>query len=197
VLAAVDRGEVGRRRLLIGSLGTAGAAVGAGLLSQLRSVGPAPASLSHTAWRDRLTLVTEDGSPVHVADIPYGSIVTVFPQGFTSSPQVPALLIHLRPGVNKPLAGRATWAPDGLVCYSKICSHAGCAVGLYNHLTHELTCPCHQSTFNVTRGAAPTFGPAGGPLAQLPIQLQPDGTMRSAGDFSNPPGPVFWHRRGS
>lgn len=194
VLASLDRGEVGRRRLLLGTLGTAGVAVGAGLLSTVRSIGPAPASLANTPWRDRLTLVTEDGSPVHVTDVPTDSIVTVFPAGFTSSPQVSALLIHLRPGVNQPLPGRDAWAPNGLVCYSKVCSHAGCAVGLYNRLTHELACPCHQSTFNVAKGAKPVFGPAGGPLVQLPIRIEPDGTMRSTGDFSGPPGPVFWHR---
>jgi ubiquinol-cytochrome c reductase iron-sulfur subunit len=195
VLASVDRGGVGRRRLLIGTFGVVGASLGAGALSSFRSLGPAPASLLHTAWQDRRILVTADGTPVNVADVPTNSIVTVFPAGFTASAQDPALLIHLPPGLNKPLPGRASWAPQNFICYSKVCSHAGCAVNLYNHEAYELQCPCHQSTFNVLRGARPVFGPAGGPLVQLPLAVDSDGTLRSTGDFSGPPGPVFWHRQ--
>ncbi|HET9078092.1 MAG TPA: Rieske 2Fe-2S domain-containing protein [Acidimicrobiales bacterium] len=193
VLATLDRGRVGRRKVLIGSLSAAGVSVAAGALSTLRSLGPAPNSLSSTPWKHRLVLVDSDGRPIKVGDLPIGGEISVYPQGFTEAPLVPAMLIHLPPGANRPLPGRRTWAPHDLICYSKVCSHAGCPVNLYDRLTMDMECPCHQSTFAVTRGGAPIFGPAAGPLAQLPLQVDPDGTLRSAGDFSEPPGPVFWH----
>jgi ubiquinol-cytochrome c reductase iron-sulfur subunit len=84
------------------------------------------------------------------------------------------------------------WAPEGFVCYSKICTHAGCPVGLYRAEQHALICPCHQSTFDVLAGATPTYGPAVRPLPQLPIQLQPDGTFVALDDFPEPVGPSFW-----
>jgi ubiquinol-cytochrome c reductase iron-sulfur subunit len=193
VLATMERGGLGRRKVLVGCLGCAGATIGVGALSMLRSLGPAPNSLASTAWRNKLRLVNSDGSPMKVGDLPVGGEMSVYPEGFTDSPMFAAMLIQLPPGANHPLPGRETWAPNDLICYSKVCSHAGCAVNLYNRLTLDMECPCHQSTFAVTLGAKPVFGPAAGSLAQLPLSVDPDGTLRSAGDFSQPPGPVFWH----
>lgn len=42
----------------------------------------------------------------------------------------------------------------------EICTHVGCPVGLYEQKTHNLLCPCHQSTFDVTRDCEVVFGPA-------------------------------------
>ncbi len=193
VLATLDRGGLGRRRLLLGSLGAVGAAIVASVLSTVRSFGPPANSLIHTVWRQKRVLVDSDGKPVKVGDLPVGAALSVYPQGFIEEPYVPVMLIHLPPGTNRPLPGRETWAPHDYIAYSKICSHAGCPVNLYNRRTLDLECPCHQSTFAVTDGAHPIFGPAGGSLAQLPLTVDPDGTLRSAGDFSQPPGPVFWH----
>jgi ubiquinol-cytochrome c reductase iron-sulfur subunit len=193
LLATMDRGGLGRRRLLLGALGALGVSVGAGLLSTLRSLGPAPNSLASTVWKNRLVLVDSDGHPIKAGDLPVGGALSVYPQGFVEQPEVAAMLIQLPPGANHPLAGRQSWAPDNLICYSKVCSHAGCPVNLYDHIQMDLECPCHQSTFAVCDGAKPIFGPAAGPLAQLPLAVDTDGTLRSAGDFSQPPGPVFWH----
>lgn len=194
VLARLDRGEVGRRKLLIGSLGLAGGAVTAALASSVRSLGPGPFSLYHTPWRGGRAAVTSDGDLVKADDVEIGGVLTIFPQGFVTSPDAQAVLLRVPPRLNRPLPGREHWAPDGLLCYSRVCSHAGCPVTMYNAAKHELQCPCHQSTFNVLKGAEPVFGPAGGPLVQLPLAIEPDGTVRSTGDFSGPPGPVFWHR---
>jgi len=193
LLATVDRGELGRRRLLLVSLGAVGLSVGAGALSTLRSLGPPPRTLASTVWKYKLPLVDSDGRPIKVGDLPVGAVASVFPPGHLEDPSVPAVLIRLPPGTNHPLPGRETWAPNDLICYSKVCSHAGCPVNLYDHQTLALQCPCHQSTFAATDGAKPIFGPAAGSLAQLPLSIDLDGTLRSAGDFSQPPGPVFWH----
>ncbi|MBO0728025.1 MAG: Rieske 2Fe-2S domain-containing protein [Acidimicrobiaceae bacterium] len=193
VLAAADRTGIGRRRVLVGTLGVIGGALTVGVASSLRSLGPAPFAFAGTPWRGHRQLVTSDGTPIDSRLIPVNGIITAFPAGFPNSPAAPALLIHLPPGVNHPLPGRAGWAPDGFVCYSKVCTHAGCAVSLYNAERFELQCPCHQSTFDVTRGAKPVFGPAAGPLPQLPIAVAADATLRSTGELSGPPGPVYWH----
>lgn len=193
VLATLDRGGVGRRRVLLGSLGAVGAGVIASLLSTVRSFGPPANSLIHTPWKQKRVLVDSDGKPVKMGDLPVGAALSVYPQGFIEAPYVPVMLIHLPAGANRPLPGRETWAPNDYIAYSKVCSHAGCPVNLYDRRTLDLECPCHQSTFDVTRGAHPVFGPAAGSLAQLPLTVDPDGTLRSGGDFSEPPGPVFWH----
>jgi ubiquinol-cytochrome c reductase iron-sulfur subunit len=81
-----------------------------------------------------------------------------------------------------------------LLVYSKVCTHAGCPVGLYEAQRHELLCPCHQSAFDVLRGAQPRSGPAARAQPQLPIAIAPDGTIMALGDFSSPIGPAYWDR---
>ena len=103
------------------------------------------------------------------------------------------LLIRVDPEDLELPADRMEWAPEGLVAYSKICTHVGCPVGLYRESTHELVCPCHQSTFNVLRGAEPVFGPATRPLPQLPIAVDDDGYVVATGDYPEPTGPGFWN----
>lgn len=194
VLATMDRGGVGRRKVLAGSLSVAGLAIVGGLGSTIRSWGPAPASFADTPWKQGRTLVDQDGKPITHDDLEVGGAVGVLPAGFMSSPVVPCMLIRLPPGANHPLKGRAAWTPDDYICYSKVCTHAGCAVNMYDRRAMDMMCPCHQSTFSVTRGGVPVFGPAVDPLPQLPIAVAPDGTFHSTGDLSHPPGPMYWHR---
>jgi ubiquinol-cytochrome c reductase iron-sulfur subunit len=118
-------------------------------------------------------------------------VLTVFPEGHVGSADGQTLLIHVGEGRLQLTGERAGWAPEGFVAYSKVCTHAGCPVGLYRASQASLICPCHQSTFDVLRGAVPTFGPAARPLPQLPIQLV-DGEFRALGDFPEPVGPSFW-----
>jgi ubiquinol-cytochrome c reductase iron-sulfur subunit len=88
--------------------------------------------------------------------------------------------------------GRGGWAPDGLVAYSKVCTHAGCPVGLYEPTDQTLLCPCHQSAFDVLTGAPPVVGPAARPLPQLPIAIDDEGFVVAQSDFHEPVGPSFW-----
>jgi ubiquinol-cytochrome c reductase iron-sulfur subunit len=80
---------------------------------------------------------------------------------------------------------------DGLVAYAKVCTHAGCPVGLFRERDDALFCPCHQSTFDVRRGAEPTFGPAARALPQLPLAVDDEGYLVAAGDFTEQVGPAF------
>jgi ubiquinol-cytochrome c reductase iron-sulfur subunit len=178
-------------RLLIGALG----ALGLAALFPIRSLGPGPGrSLFHTQWSAGARVVDGEGHPVSVRDLEVGSVVTVFPEGFVGSPVSQALLIRVEPGSLQLPPGRLAWAPDGFIAYSKICTHAGCPVGLYHASTHRLLCPCHQSTFDVLRGATPVFGPASRPLPQLPLEAAADGVLRARADFQEPVGPGFWDR---
>ena len=129
-----------------------------------------------------------------MSDVPLDGLVTVFPEGSPDSGDGQAVLMQVDPGLIQPRPGREDWSPSGFIAYSKVCTHAGCPVGLYQAEAHELLCPCHQSTFDVLNGAKPLFGPAAGALPQLPLTIDSDGILRATGDFSSPVGPVFWHR---
>jgi ubiquinol-cytochrome c reductase iron-sulfur subunit len=124
--------------------------------------------------------------------------MTVFPEGFTSSDNDQAVdqTVLIRPQatpfVTKP--GRESWTPDEYVAYSKVCTHAGCPVGLYQEQLLQLLCPCHQSLFDVTKGAQPVFGPAPRPLPQLPLYIDDDGFIRAQAGYDQPIGPGFWER---
>jgi ubiquinol-cytochrome c reductase iron-sulfur subunit len=183
-----------RRTMLLRMLAAAIGGLGAALAIPIFSLGPVPGKdLFQTPWRNGLRLVDLNNAPIKAADIPVDGLATVFPEGSPGSADGQALLIHVGPGLLQLSAARLAQAPQGYVVYSKVCTHAGCAVGLYRAEEHRLICPCHQSTFDVLAGATPTFGPAARPLPQLPIQLQADGTFVALGDFPDPVGPSFWN----
>jgi len=119
-------------------------------------------------------------------------LVTVFPEHDPGSPDGQAVLLRVRTDRLPTAPDRATWTPAGLVAFSKVCTHAGCPVGLYEPDTHTLLCPCHQSAFDVLDNAKPVTGPAAWPLPQLPLVIDADGYVASSGDFSAPIGPGWW-----
>jgi ubiquinol-cytochrome c reductase iron-sulfur subunit len=189
--------RIGRRRLLIGSAASAVAAFGAALLFPIRSLGPRPGKdLAHTPYAGGgKRLVTADGVSVKVADLPDDGVITVWPEGHTDAADAPTLLIRTRRDQQlKPRPGRETWTVEGIVAYSKLCTHVGCPVGLYQAKQALLLCPCHQSTFDVLDGARPIFGPAARSLPQLPLGVNADGELIATGDFDSPVGPGYWDR---
>lgn len=187
--------DLGRRRfltrLLLGALG----ALGLAALFPIRSLGPSPGrSLFVTGWRRGIRLVDEDGMAVRSDRLVVGSVITVYPEGAVGSADSQTVLLRVDPTDLRLPQERMAWAPEGYVGYSKVCTHAGCPVGLYRADTHSLLCPCHQSTFDVLDGASPTFGPAARPLPQLPLEIDREGFLRALGDFPEPVGPGFWDR---
>jgi ubiquinol-cytochrome c reductase iron-sulfur subunit len=186
---------IGRRRFLRRLLTAAGGALGIALLFPIRSLGPNPDDvLEHTSWKAGARLVDSSGDPVSLASVAVGGVVTVFPQGFVGDAASQALLIHAadQPIVTRP--GRETWSPRGFLAFSKVCTHAGCPVGLYEHRTNQLLCPCHQSLFNVLEGARVAFGPAPRALPQLPLAVDGAGFLVAQNDFDEAVGPSFWDR---
>ncbi len=209
--AIYDRGKLvfRRRGFLGGILGLGGAVMTVVLgFPLLRSLGPTPKkAMFHTDWKQGVRLVDQYGTPVTNRTLEKGGILTVFPEGFQTDQNSQAidqtLIIRLDgfspegapPGpITTCGPGRETWAPQGMVAYSKVCTHAGCPVGLYQEQTEQLLCPCHQSLFDVRFGATQVFGPAPRPLPQLPLFIDSEGFVRAQSDYHEAIGPGFWER---
>ena len=200
-------GGVKRRGVLKGSLITALAiAPLAVLVPQIGNMG-ADWNISkfrHTMWGPGVRLARDpDGAPIRAADVTIGSVFHVIPDGLNDldhhhlmqeKAKAVVLLVRLDPSDLKIQQGREDWSFDGIVAYSKICTHVGCPVALYEQQTHHLLCPCHQSTFDVSDGAKVVFGPAKRPLPQLPITVDDDGYIVARADFDEPIGPSYWDR---
>ncbi|MBY5163519.1 ubiquinol-cytochrome c reductase iron-sulfur subunit [Salsipaludibacter albus] len=198
--STVDEVKVGgRRRFLLQLLGGAGASLGLALTVPLLSLGPifdpnARRELFDTSWSAGRRLVTIEGEELRPEMLAVDEIATVFPADSDRAADSQAVLVHTRPGaIDLSTLPYPDGVVDGLVVYSKICTHAGCPVGLYRAQDAELICPCHQSQFLVTAGAKVLSGPTGRPLPQLPIGVDDEGFLVATGEFSAPVGPSFWN----
>jgi ubiquinol-cytochrome c reductase iron-sulfur subunit len=192
--------QLGRRKLLTGSLLLAGASLPVLAVVPLAGLGKwqhKERSLGTTAWAKGVRLVRENGTPVRLGDLQVGGAESVFPDVASGAKYADSavLLIRMRPDELKPSRNPDDWAIDGHVAYSVICTHLGCPVKLYEQQTHNLFCPCHQSTFKADEGCKVTFGPAARPLPQLALALDDEGFFVAQGDFAEPVGPSFWERR--
>ena len=194
---------LGRRSLIKKSLG---AALGLSALSPLlllRDLGPLPEKeLEKTTWKSGTYLVTDPGNRrIKASDLEVGAVAQVLPEiedpghrKLSDIAKDAVLLIRLRPQEFNLEANKLAMTHDGIIAFSKICSHMGCAVALYEQQTKHLLCPCHQSTFDVTRGAKVIFGPSARPLPQLDITIDQEGYLVARQPFSEPVGPSFWER---
>ena len=215
--------QIMRRPLIKYTLGGALGLFAVPLVLQVAgSLGPAPQkSLSLTFWNGGpsgpgeeptftpLRLMRDpENTPIRADDVTLGSVFHVLPQGLLPDPdtgtggtehvleekaKAAVLLMRLEPDVIRSQKER-DWGYQGIVAYSKICTHVGCPVGLYEQQTHHLLCPCHQSTFDVTQDCKVIFGPAKRPLPQLKITVDDEGYLVSAQPFREAVGPSFWER---
>lgn len=203
VKAGAGAAGLGRRSLIKKSLG---AALGLSALSPLlllRDLGPLPKKeLEQTNWKSGTHLVTDPGNRrIKASDLEVGAVAQVLPEiedpehrKLSDIGKDAVLLIRLRPEEFNLDADRLAMTHEGIIAFSKICSHMGCAVALYEQQTKHLLCPCHQSTFDVTRAAKVIFGPAARPLPQLDITVDSEGYLVARNPFSEPVGPSFWER---
>jgi ubiquinol-cytochrome c reductase iron-sulfur subunit len=191
-----------RKRLLLAAAGMAGSALGVAFITPAVSMGPVfdTSRLNESPWRRGRRLVDEKGRPLSADAIGSGAFYTAFPEGADRKLiSAPVVLVRLDPSALRLPPGREGWAPEGIVAYSKVCTHAGCAIALYRNPlfepvepSHALVCPCHYSTFDAADGGTVLFGPAGRPLPQLPLMIDAARDLRAAGDYSGPPGPGWW-----
>jgi ubiquinol-cytochrome c reductase iron-sulfur subunit len=192
---------LGRRPLIRNSLIGALALVPLPAVALLRDTGPMPRDdLSTTFWKAGMRLLTDPQlQPIKPEDLRVGSVAHIVPEGLDKAPdyleekaKAAVLLMRLEPDDLDPRSQPGAY--EGIVAYSKICTHMGCPVALYEQQTHHLLCPCHQSTFDVTQDCKVVFGPAKRPLPQLPITVNTEGYLVAKSGFHEAVGPSFWER---
>jgi ubiquinol-cytochrome c reductase iron-sulfur subunit len=169
----------------------------------LRDLGPLPGDvLTHTLWDEGVRLARDpSGTPIRAADVTIGSVFHVIPENLSEAEhpleekaKAVVLLIRIDPRDVVTDPSRDGWDVDGIYAYSKVCTHVGCPVALYEQQTHHLLCPCHQSTFDITQHCKVIFGPAKRALPQLPITVDDEGYLVAQSDFTEPVGPSYWER---
>jgi ubiquinol-cytochrome c reductase iron-sulfur subunit len=221
-LGAEESG-VARRPLIRNSLLGAVGVLLAPVVVLLRDLGPTPgqvekeadypgAGLEKTVWDTGMRVVRDVvGTPIRPGDMEIGDLINGEPELIFAVDEegehvlegVPlqiakskgaVVLVRMDPDDNKPAEGRDNWAVDGILCYSKICTHVGCPISLYEKKTHHLLCPCHQSTFDLADAAKVVFGPAARPLPQLPLMVDDEGYLVAQSDVREPVGPSYWER---
>ncbi|MGZ4254708.1 MAG: QcrA and Rieske domain-containing protein [Solirubrobacteraceae bacterium] len=192
---------ISRRALLTGAGGVAGAARVTAAAAPVASLGPRLRGIHDTPWQRGVRLVDDAGRLYLASDIEIGSFYTALPEGRDAEDLGAGLLVVRLQGKYLQLPpARQGWAPQGILAYSKICPHAGCAISLYRYPTYQptsvgpaFTCPCHYSTFSPGEGGKLIFGPAGRSLPQLPLMIDGQGYLRAAGPFTEDIGPSWWN----
>jgi ubiquinol-cytochrome c reductase iron-sulfur subunit len=209
----VAESGIARRPLIRNSLLGAMAALGLPAVVALRDLGPLPGTkLEHTVWRKGMRVVNDvAGTPVKPEEVEIGQLINAEPSVFFETnaeghpkfegtalnqekAKAAVIVVRMRPEDITPAKGRENWGVDGILCYSKICTHVGCPISLWEQQTHHLLCPCHQSTFDLADNGKVIFGPAARALPQLPLMVDSEGYLVAQRDFTEPVGPSFWER---
>jgi ubiquinol-cytochrome c reductase iron-sulfur subunit len=197
---------IGRRTLIRRTLIAALATLGLPVVILLRDLGPLPGSRpAHTIWRRGVRIVNDvTFKPLRPEDISMGMLVNAVPETIQELPEgrernaalakAAVILVRMREDDIRALPNRRNWGVNGILCYSKICTHVGCPVNLYEQLTRQVFCPCHQSTFDLSDNGRVVFGPAARSLPQLPIMVDSEGYLVAQSDFTEPVGPSYWER---
>ena len=189
---------IARRPLLVGLSVLSGLSLFVGFVGPIGSLGPKPrGERSRTAWRQGVRLVTSDGAAIGVESVGLDQLATVFPEHHVGRDDSQVVLLRVR---DELLSSRTVerGAVNGWVAYSKICTHAGCSVGLFGiddrppDVLRQLVCPCHQSVFDPLDSAKPVGGPAPRSLPQLRLGVDDDGYLIALSDFDGPVGPIAW-----
>jgi ubiquinol-cytochrome c reductase iron-sulfur subunit len=210
----LEESGIGRRPLvrnsLLGALGVLALPVPVVLL---RDLGPLPGdALLSTVWEPGMRVVRDvTGTPIRASELQFGDLVNAEPAAIfevdeegepliegaellTAKAKAAVILVRIEPEDIIPGEGREDWGVDGILCYSKICTHVGCPISLYERTTHHVLCPCHQSTFDLADSAKVVVGPAARALPQLPLEIDSEGYLVARSDFDEPVGPSFWER---
>lgn len=194
---------LGRRKLIRNTMFGALALFPLSGVMLLRDLGPLPGTkLRHTLWsKGKLLVNMNTNEPLRASDVAVGSLTFAKPEGLeehdeefqTEIAKAALMIVRIQPDNIKDKR-ELEWSHEGIVAYSKICTHVGCPISLYEQQTHHVLCPCHQSTFDLSDGARVIFGPAGHALPQLRIGVNDQGYLEALGDFEEPVGPAFWER---
>ena len=212
----LDESGIGRRPLVRNTMLGAVGVLGLPAVVLLRDLAPGdaldPSKLAHTIWEPGMRLVRDVvGTPILASEIELGDLINAAPEAMFPSEEngYPELhgaeeqaekakgaiiIVRMDPDELTAATQPDKWTVDGIICYSKICTHVGCPISLYERTTHHVLCPCHQSTFDLADHARVVFGPAARPLPQLPIAVDEEGYLVAQSDFTEPIGASFWER---
>ncbi|WP_245916624.1 ubiquinol-cytochrome c reductase iron-sulfur subunit [Nocardioides gansuensis] len=217
----IEESGIVRRTLVRNSLLGAVGMLGLPAVVLLRDLGPTPgqvvgeyegAGLEHTLWTEGMRVVRDVvGTPIKASDLEVGDLVNAEPAAIFETDEhgehliegvelqiakskAALILLRMEPDDITPGRGRENWTVDGIVAYSKICTHVGCPISLNERTTHHLLCPCHQSTFDLADSGRVVFGPAARALPQLPLAVDEEGYLVAQSDFTEPVGPSYWER---
>jgi len=204
-----DESGFGQRKIIRRSLILAMALFPIPMIVMLRDLGPKNLdetfqAMRHTLWEKGMPIVLDPtGRKVRPADIPLGGIVSAMPEdldevqelegNLNARAKAAIILVRMTPEEIQSQQGDG-WDYEGILAFSKICTHVGCPIALYQQRTHHLLCPCHQSTFDLSDSGNVVFGPAARSLPQLPIELDEEGFLVASSDFAQPVGPSYWER---
>lgn len=205
----IDESGVKRRPFILGSMAAALGLAGLPAIVLLRDLGPLPEdSLRTTMWEPGLAiLIAETKQKIKPEDMQVGTLISAVPEGIdlvmeeegnlNELAKSAVMLIRMDPAeivADQTPEGAEPWSYQGILCFSKICTHVGCPLGLYEQLTHHMLCPCHQSTFDLADAGNVIFGPSSRALPQLAITVDDDGYLIAREGFAEPVGPSFWER---
>lgn len=202
-----DESGFGQRKIIRRSLLLAMGLFPIPLVVMLRDLAPGPLDfgvLKETLWEEGSRIVTDPlERPVRPADVPIGGVISAMPANLTevqheegnlnARAKAAIILVRMAPEDIQSQQGEG-WDYQGILAFSKICTHVGCPIALYQQRTHHLLCPCHQSTFDLSDSGNVVFGPAARALPQLPIAVDEEGFLIARSDFDQPVGPSFWER---
>ncbi len=212
-LAALSDGAtesgIGRRPLIRNSLLGALGVLGLPAVVALTDLGPVgdTSKVASTVWRRGMRVVNDvTGVSILPEQVVQGQLINgepivLVPTGdeerdeelgvlhgadlLAAKAKAAVILVRMRPEEITPTEGRENWDVDGILCYSKICTHVGCPISLYEQTTHHVLCPCHQSTFDLSSGGDVIFGPGKRPLPQLQLGVDDEGYLIAMGDFED------------
>ena len=211
----IAQSDLPRRKLIATTLKIALPSLALPALVTLLDMGPWPgpgtraATIETTIWAEGVHLVTDvTYRRIKASDMVVGELVNAAPENIQDLNNDPAakaraiakaaiIIVRMDPNTIKIPQSRKDWQVDGILCYSKICTHVGCPISLWEDLTHHLLCPCHQSTFDLGNSGVVVFGPAARSLPQLPITTDADGFLVARSGFTVPVGPSYFERDSS
>ncbi|MGA8987763.1 Rieske 2Fe-2S domain-containing protein [Aeromicrobium sp.] len=208
--AGVSESGFGRRPMIRNSLFGALGFLGLPAIIMLRDLGPLPnGTQRETVWKKGMRVVNDvSGTPIKPSDLQVGQLVNAEPailfetdeegeplfhgtELLQAKSKAATIIVRMQPEDVTPSKGRENWGIDGILCYSKICTHVGCPISLYEQQTHHVLCPCHQSTFDLADNGRVIFGPAHRQLPQLPLALDSEGYIVAVSDFPEIVGPSY------
>ncbi|MDO5533629.1 MAG: Rieske 2Fe-2S domain-containing protein [Propionibacteriaceae bacterium] len=206
----INDAGVSRRKMMVASMGGALGIIAVPALVTLADLGPWPTAavrretIEKTIWADGVRVVNDANRlPIKASDLEIGQLVNAEPENLwdlhgkdymNMKSKTPLVVVRMDPNSIKVPDSRSDWHVGGILAYSKICTHVGCPISLWEQQTHHLLCPCHQSTFDLGNSGVVVFGPAARALPQLPLKLDAEGYLVAQSDFTVPVGPSYFER---